>query len=139
MASTSNAFSGSTMSNSQAGTRLTSSSDWTRIKKLRAVGRGGWNNAASNNIPFAQNTYSKTMLIPRHAGASKYQNLSSDWTNLKAFNAADYVVQSQQSGNVGKNLVAIKICSCSVAPYSPLKQGLCAQCNGTVNKEGNAN
>jgi hypothetical protein len=147
MATVSNAFSGSTMSNTQAGTRLTSSSDWTRLKKLKALGQAGWNagTPGKNNprknqgTPFAQNTYSKPMLIPKHMGASKYQNMASDWTSLKAYNTADYVVQGQQTGNVGKTLVARKLCTCVAVPYSPLKRGLCAKCNGTSNKAGDAN
>ena len=133
MATESNAFSGATMSNAQAGTRLTSSSDWTRLKKLQALGRGGWNNKDSNSTPFAETAYNKSMLIPKHAGASKYQGMASDWTNFRAYNTTDYVFQSQQAKNIGKNLVVQKLCSCSV-PYSPLKRGPCVKCNGTLNK-----
>ena len=134
------------MSNGQAGTRLTSSSDWTRLKKLKSLGQAGWNagTPGTNNprkiqdTPFAQNTYSRPMLIPKHTGASKYQNMASDWTSFKAYNTVDYVVQGQQTGNVGKTLVARKLCSCAAVPYSPLKQGLCRKCNGTLNKSNGA-
>jgi len=129
------------MSNGQAGTRLTSSSDWTRLKKLKAVGQGAWNNSrnASTELPIPQSTRNVSLLIPRTTGTSKYRNMASDWTNFKAYNAADYVVQSQAAiTNVGKTLKAYKFCSCSVVPYSPLKKGLCAECNGTSNKGRNA-
>ena len=128
MATVSNAFSGSTMSNAQAGTRGLSSGDWIRLKRLRGVGKGGWNKATSNNALPPQNTYNKAMLIPKRTGSSKYQNMSSDWTNFKAYNTADYVLQTQQSGNVGKTLVAQKLCSCLAVPYSPKKQGACVKC-----------
>ena len=132
MASPSNAFSGAAMSNTQAGTRLTSSSDWTRIKKLKAVGQGGWNNSArtSAELPIVQSTRNVSLLIPRTTGTSKYRNMASDWTNFKAYNTTDYVLQSQQDANTGKNLSVQKLCSCSV-PYSPLKQGICTKCSGT--------
>jgi hypothetical protein len=119
------------MSNTQAGTRLTSSSDWTRLKKLKAVGQGLWNNSArtSAELPIVQNKYNVSLLIPRTTGTSRYRNMSSDWTNYKAYNTTDYVFQGQQTGNEGKNLSVQKPCSCSV-PYSPLKRGPCVKCNG---------
>ena len=140
MATVSNAFSGATMSNTQAGTRLTSSSDWTRMKKLRALGQGKWNNSenASTELPILQSTRNVSLLIPRTTGTSKYRNMASDWTNFKAFNTADYVLQSQQTGNIGKTLSRIRICSCTVTTLQT-KVGLCAECNGTSNKGGNSN
>jgi hypothetical protein len=127
------------MSNTQAGTRLTSSSDWTRMKKLTALGKGNWNNAAnaSTELPIPQTTRNVSLLIPRTTGTSKYRNMASDWTNFKAYNAADYVLQSQQTKTTGKNLSLIRICSCTITPLQT-KVGLCVGCNGTSNKGGNA-
>ena len=141
MASASNAFSGAAMSNAQAGTRLTSSGDWTRLKRLRGIGKVGWNagtpgvnNPSTNpSTPVSQVAYSKAMLIPRRAGPSRIQNTASDWINYRAYNTADYTIKSQQTGTTGKTITVKKLCSCSV-PYAVAKQGLCAKCNGTLNK-----
>jgi hypothetical protein len=119
------------MSNAQAGTRLTSSSDWTRLMKLRLVGKGSWNNAANTTAKPAanQSTYGTALMIPKTTGTSRNRNMASDWTNYVAYNTADYVLQTQPSStNVGKTLTAFKVCTCDAPPYTPKKVGLCAKC-----------
>lgn len=127
MATVSNAGGLSSMSNAQQGTRGLSSGDLTRLKRLQAIGKTGWNRdgegASTNNT-----LYNAALLIPRTTGSSRIRNTGSDWTAYRAFLTADQVTQRQTTaGQTGVTLSGAKLCSCLV-PYSVNKTGICVKC-----------
>ena len=124
----------SSMSNAQQGTRGLSSGDLTRLKRLRAIGKEGWNRdgdgASTNNT-----LYNAALLIPKTTGSSRIRNTGSDWTAYRGFLTADQVTQRQAVAADGTNLSAVTLsvsklcngCGDSV-PYSVNKTGICVKC-----------
>jgi len=133
MATVVNAGGGSSMSNAQQGTRGLSSGDLTRLKRLQAIGKQGWNRDG-DGVATNDTMYSASMLIPKTTGSSRIRNTGSDWTSYRGFLTADQVSQTQAVSNGtnvgGVTLSVQKLCSaCGVnAPYSANKQGICVSC-----------
>jgi hypothetical protein len=120
------------MSDMQMGTRGMSSSDLTRLKRLRGNGYDFSTNklnvlATNKDIhptPVRQISYPPNFHLPREMGSSRIRRTASSWTGYKAFLTADQVTQQQLQN--GKLLIATKICDCSTT--FPKKQGLCPSC-----------
>ena len=121
----------------QMGTRGLSSSDLTRLKRLRGSGYDFSTNrlnvlATNKDIhptPVRQTIYPPNFHLPRKMGSSKIRRTASGWTGYKAFLSADQVTQQQLQN--GKLLIATKLCNCNSTNngyINPKKQGLCPSC-----------
>lgn len=114
------------MGNAQRGTRGMSSSDLTRLKRLR--GAAGYQaltqtNADLTALPANQVSYNPPILVSNVVGTSRIRRTASQWTDFKAFGSADYVIQGQlvnPNGNV------------NVGGVVPKQQWLCSNCSGAT-------
>lgn len=103
-------------SNIQRGTRRMDASDWVRIKKLRGATNYVTDKPGDiiNPLPpscCATTTYNR-MRWPEF-GTSKIRRPASNWTDYRASQNADYVLESRELYK-GKTLSAIRVCNCAV-------------------------
>jgi hypothetical protein len=124
----------SSMSNAQQGTRGLSSADWTRLKRIKGaanltsiieantdIGRN-----LSKPAVAAQVQYSPEFHSPRQGGTSRIRRTASTWTDFKAWNRFDYIIQ-QKATNNSTVLTGIRPCSCT--GFNPVKKGVCITCS----------
>ena len=83
--------------------------------------------------PMNQTLYSLPRLLPKTTGGSRIRFTASQYTDQKAYYAADYITQQQSTNNGvntnGKILTVSTLCSCSAPPYVANKRGLCIKCS----------
>jgi len=83
--------------------------------------------------PTNKTLYSIPRLLPKTTGGSRIRFTASQYTDQKAYYAADYITQTQSTNNGvntnGKVLTLAKVCTCSSPPYVANKQGLCIKCS----------
>jgi hypothetical protein len=133
-------------SNIQAGTRGLSAGDWIRLQRLRGARnfQSDKNGDVTNPRPLLLETTQGARRVFTEFGTSKIRRPASSWTDYKASQTADYVLESQDSQTKSRTLVANVLCqgtkgcildkgeivSCScVASYNPVKHnGLCVKC-----------
>ena len=127
-----------------------SSSDWTRLKRLRSARTSGYSytsgsttfagdlttNADTNPTEAAQRPYSPALLIPLQAfGTSRTLRPAGKWTDHVAARTADFITARQAiapDGTLlnGKVFYDTRVCSdCSTATtVQNTKVGLCRAC-----------
>jgi hypothetical protein len=139
MATVSNAGAGSSMSNSQAGTRGLSAGDWTRLQRLRGAKTYVTVNLATNKdiapTPVAQTPYTPSALIKPVVGTSNIRRPVSMWTDYVGSQRADFVLQRGNNNN-GFVLTDTNLCAdCSTATttLSTRRTG-CIKCAVFVHK-----
>lgn len=115
-------------SNVQAGTRGLSASDWIRMRRL-----AGSRNYVSQ---LGQDVTNSTLRLEPETGrrvytefgTSKFRRPASFWTDYRASQTADYVLERQDTNSKSRTLTANKVCTCD-AQTDPVKHnGLCVKC-----------
>ena len=117
------------MSNAQAGTRGLSSGDWIRLKRIRGAA------TSSVDTAFPQVAYPPHFHKSKVVGTSKIKSPASNWTDFKAFNTADYVLQSALPTNATKLTHQwVRNCKCStpIPTLTVKKVGLCNKCKSLI-------
>lgn len=99
-------------SNVQAGTRGLSASDWVRIKRLR----GSRNFQSDKDGDITNSTIRLEPTTGRRIytefGTSKIRRPASFWTDYRASQTVDYVLESQNSETKSRRLDIHRICGC---------------------------
>jgi len=136
MATVSSAGAGSSMSNSQAGTRGLSAGDWTRLQRVRGAKTYVTVNLTTNKdiapTPVAQRPYTLSALIKPVVGTSNIRRTASMWTDYLASQRADFVLQSYNTAG-GFVLRDTNLCDCSTSTLSTRRTG-CSKCAVFVHK-----
>jgi len=136
MATVSSAGAGSSMSNSQAGTRGLSAGDWTRLQRLRGAKTYATVNLATNKdiapTPVAQTPYTPSALIKPVVGTDRIRRPASMWTDYRASQTADFTLQRGNNNN-GFVLTDTNLCDCSTTTLSTRTTG-CIKCAVFVHK-----
>jgi hypothetical protein len=136
MATVSSAGAGSSMSNSQAGTRGLSAGDWTRLQRLRGAKTYATVNLATNKdiapTPNPQQPYNTSLLIPKDIGTGKIRRPASMWTDYLGSQRADFVLQ--RGNNIGGFVLTdTNLCNCSTSTLSTKTTG-CSKCAVFIHK-----
>jgi hypothetical protein len=136
MATVSSAGAGSSMSNSQAGTRGLSAGDWTRLQRLRGAKTYATVNLATNKdiapTPNRQQPYNTSLLIPKDVGTGKIRRPASMWTDYIGSQRADFVLQ--RGNNIGGFVLTdTNLCNCSTSTLSTKTTG-CSKCAVFIHK-----
>lgn len=117
-------------SNVQAGTRGLSASDWVRLKRLR--GSREFQNDKNGDVVNPRPTLIETTQGARRVftefGTSKIRRPASFWTEYRASQISDYVLESQSAITKSRTLVAKKVCTCDPQPDPIKHNGLCITC-----------
>uniref|UniRef100_A0A6C0KC84 Uncharacterized protein n=1 Tax=viral metagenome TaxID=1070528 RepID=A0A6C0KC84_9ZZZZ len=136
MATVSSAGAGSSMGNMQAGTRGLSAGDWTRLQRLRGAKTYATVNLATNKdiapTPTRQWPYGTSLLIPKDVGTGKIRRPASMWTDYRASQTADFVLQRANNGG-GFVLTDTNLCDCSTTTVSVKRTG-CSKCGVFTHK-----
>jgi hypothetical protein len=136
MATVSSAGAGSSMSNSQAGTRGLSAGDWTRLQRIRGAKTYVTVNLSTNKdiapTPVAQTPYTLSALIKPVVGTDRIRRPASMWTDYLASQRADFVLQRYNNGG-GFVLTDTNLCNCSTSTLSTRRTG-CTKCAVFVHK-----
>ena len=124
------------MSNSQAGTRGLSAGDWTRLQRLRGAKTYATVNLATNKdiapTPNPQISYGTSLLIPKDVGTGKIRRPASMWTDYRASQTADFILQRANNGG-GFILRDTNVCDCSTITLSTKTTG-CTKCGVFTHK-----
>ena len=136
MATVSSAGAGSSMSNSQVGTRGLSAGDYTRLQRLRGAKLYASVNLATN-VDIAPNAvpqypYNLSSLIKPVVGTGRTRRTASMWTDYMASQTADFVTTTNTGLN-GNSLSVTKLCSCTTTSLSVKTTG-CTKCSVFVHK-----
>jgi hypothetical protein len=117
-------------SNVQAGTRGLSASDWIRLRRLR--GSREYTNDSTvdviNPSPTLLETTKGARRVFTEFGTSKIRRPASFWTDYRASQTVDYVLESQNSETKSRSLTANKVCTCDPQPNPVKHNGLCVKC-----------
>lgn len=114
-------------SNIQRGTRGLSAGDWVRLQRLR--GARNYESDKTNDLvnpgPVTHCGVGSNRQVYCSSGTSKIRRIASSWTDYRASQTVDYVLESQDSETKSTTLTANRLCSsdgttCQTAP-SPLK------------------
>lgn len=136
MATVSSAGAGSSMSNSQAGTRGLSAGDWTRLQRVRGAKTYVTVNLTTNKdiapTPVAQTRYTLSALIKPVIGTGTTRRPASMWTDYLASQRADFVLQRANIAG-GFILTDTNLCDCSTSTLSTKRTG-CTKCAVFVHK-----
>ena len=111
--------------------------DWVRLKRL-----GGARYMYSNNTPLSKDVRNPAPRLETHRGArhvytefgtSKTRRPASNYTDYRASQVADYVLQSPaKSCTVGnapeQQLTATRLCNCGITKSAISHKGLCVLC-----------
>jgi hypothetical protein len=102
-------------SNVQRGTRRMDASDWVRIKKLRGATNYVTDQPGDVNNPpplrcCAIADYNR--MRRAEFGTSKIRRPASNWTDYRASQTADFVLESREPFK-GKTLTAVRVCNCA--------------------------
>jgi hypothetical protein len=129
--------SGANFSNGSQGTRGLSAGDWIRLQRLRGARTYNTVNLATNKditnpVAMPQTLYNKAMLISRDVGTSKIRRPASSWTDYKASQTADFVLQKQTATTgTSQTLTQTKLCSCTSASLVMPRLTGCKVCSTT--------
>jgi hypothetical protein len=122
------------MSNANNSVRGMSASDFTRIKKLRAM--YDYNQRIDNKVDVTNPTPGRCIDVCRGFGIGKYRRSASDWIAFKSAQISDYVVMSDRDQpGMGKTLTVNKICQCPTPVASSLlmaKDNICIKCKYSI-------
>jgi len=122
------------MSNANNSVRGMSASDFTRIRKLRAM--YDYNQRVASNSDVTNPTPGRSIDVFTGFGIGKYRRTASDWVTFKSAQISDYVVMSDRGQpGMGKTLTVNKICQCptpSVASNIMNKDHICIECKSLV-------
>ena len=123
------------MSNGNNGPRNMSASDFTRIRRLRAM--YDYNERIDNNSDVTNPTPGRAVDVFTGFGIGKYRRTASDWIAYKAAQTSDYVIMSDRNKpGEGKTLEVVKICICTsptfVASDIMGKDNVCAVCKSRI-------
>ncbi len=115
-------------SNVQSGTRGLSASDWIRLKRLRGSRDFDTDKSELTNPPptLLQTTQGARRVFTEF-GTSKIRRPASSWTDYRASQTADYVLESQNSETKSRALTANKVCTCATSDVIK-HNGLCVKC-----------
>ena len=105
-------------SNIQRGTRKIDAGDWVRLKRL-----GGAKNYLTDQPGDVTNpspvpccvTTDNNRMERAEFGTSKFRRPASFYTDYKASQVADYVVERNRDVGGGKILTSIRLCNCATA------------------------
>jgi len=126
--------SGANFSNGSQGTRGLSAGDWIRLQRLRGA-RNFENDKPrdiTNPVAMPQTVYSTPMLIKKDVGTSKIRRPASSWTDYKASQTADFILQSQTATTgTSQTLTQTKLCSCTSASLVMPRLTGCKVCSTT--------
>lgn len=116
-------------SNVQAGTRGLSAGDWIRLKRLRGSRnfQNDKNGDVTNPSPTLLETTKGARRVFSEFGTSKIRRPASFWTDYRASQTADYVIEAQNSTTKSRSLTIKKLCTCNTADaikHSPV----CVKC-----------
>jgi hypothetical protein len=113
-------------SNIQRGTRGISGGDWIRLKRLAGARNYIIDQPQDVINPPPRLEIDNGRRVQTEFGTSNTRRPASFFTDYKASQVADYVLESGGAGN--KVLLATKICNC-LQTSNPVKHnGLCASC-----------
>lgn len=128
--------SGANFSNGSQGTRGLSAGDWIRLQRLRGARTYNTVNLATNNditnpVAMPQTVYSTPMLIKKDVGTSKIRRPASSWTDYRASQTADFVLQKQTATTgTSQTLTQTKLCDCTPSTLTTRLTG-CKVCSTT--------
>lgn len=129
--------SGANFSNGSQGTRGLSAGDWIRLQRLRGARTYNTVNLATNKditnpVAMPQTLYSTPMLIKKDIGTSKIRRPASSWTDYRASQTADFVLQKQTAATgTSQTLTQTKLCSCTSASLVMPRLTGCKVCSTT--------
>lgn len=100
-------------SNVQAGTRGLSAGDWIRIKRLRGARefQNDKDGDVTNPPPTLLETTKGARRVFTEFGTSKIRRPASSWTDYRASQTADYVLEGQDSLTKSRTLTANVVCN----------------------------
>ena len=122
-------------SNIQRGTRGLSAGDWIRLQRLRGAQNFQADKPSDITNPPPRSQPESGRRVYTEFGTSKIRRPASNWTEYKAAQTADYVLESTDSTLIARSLTINKICNCDTS--SAIKHnGLCITCSNdkVVNK-----
>lgn len=98
-------------SNVQAGTRGLSAGDWVRLQRLRGANR--YVSESSKDIvnPAPRLEPESGRRVFTDVGTSKIRRPASSWTDYRASQTADYVLEGQDSLTKSRSLTAKVVCN----------------------------
>ena len=110
----------------QRGTRGLSAGDWVRLQRLR--GAQNFQADKPNDIinPPARSETESGRRVYTEFGTSKTRRPASNWTDYKAAQTADYVLESINNTLISRDLTVNRICTCATS--SAKKVGICPTC-----------
>jgi len=118
-------------SNIQRGTRKMDASDWIRLKRLNGardyvIDQATKNDVTSPGPPACCETTDNNRMDRADFGISRIRRPASNYTQFKAWGAADYILESKTLQ--GKVLSGIKLCDCEAR--DPIKHNpVCILCS----------
>jgi hypothetical protein len=106
-------------SNIQAGTRGLSAGDWIRLQRLRGSRnfQSDKDQDITNPSPVLLETTQGARRIFTEFGTSKIRRPASFWTDYRASQTADYVLEAQNSETKSRSLDIQKVCRCQDAIF----------------------
>lgn len=116
-------------SNIQRGTRGLSAGDWVRLQRLRGAKQFKADKPSDITNPPARSEPESGRRVYTEFGTSKIRRPASNYTDYKASQTSDYVLETPNGTcGVGKNLTINKLCTC--ATRSAIKHnGVCLKCS----------
>lgn len=122
-------------SNVQAGTRGLSAGDWIRLQRLRGSrnyqdDKTGSPNDVINPGPTLLETTKGARRVFTEFGTSKIRRPASFWTDYRASQTADYVLENRDpTHNSTTPLTIKKVCTCTPGTTDPIKHSpVCVKC-----------
>lgn len=115
-------------SNIQRGTRGLSAGDWVRLQRLRGSQNFQIDKPSDITNPSARSQPESGRRVYTEFGTSKIRRPASNWTEYKASQVVDYVVETTDTTLIAKSLTIKKLCTCVTS--SAIKDtGVCISCN----------
>lgn len=104
-------------SNVQAGTRGLSAGDWIRLKRLQGSRnfQSDKDGDITNPSPLLLETTQGARRVFTEFGTSKIRRPASFWTDYRASQTTDYVLEAQNSETKSRSLTANKVCTCDTS------------------------
>lgn len=107
-------------SNVQAGTRGLSAGDWIRLKRLQGARnfQSDKDGDVTNPSPLLLETTQGARRVFTEFGTSKIRRPASFWTDYRASQTADYVLERQDSETKSRSLDINNMCGCTNHTYN---------------------
>lgn len=120
-------------SNIQRGTRGLSAGDWVRLQRLRGSRNYETDKPSDITNPPARSEPESGRRVYTEFGTSKIRRPASNWTDYRASQTADYVLENtvetcETNPGIERELTIHRLCACRTT--SAIKHnGLCVKCS----------